>query len=90
MADKATILTMYTISILEKISERQTTLIEQRDKDIKVHNEIVDKLNDDIANHRYNITYLEGAIKHLAELKEEISGMLSDKIKEINKEGYGE
>ena len=82
--DKGTVLTLFTISVLESISNRQALLIEQRNKDIEVHNSLVDKLNDDIANHRHNITYLDGAIKHLSDLKEDISGLLSAKLKEFS------
>ena len=67
-----------------------TVLIDQRNKDIEVHNSLVDRLNDDIANHRYNITYLDGAIKHLTELKEDISSLLSDRLKELNEDDNGD
>ena len=88
--DKGTILTLFTISVLEKVSDKLTVLIDQRNKDIEVHNNLVDKLNDDIANHRYNITYLDGAIKHLTELKEDISSLLSDRLKELNEDDNGD
>ena len=87
--DKGTLLTLFTISVLEKVSAKLALLTEQRNKDIEVHNNLVDKLNDDIANHRYNITYLDGAIKHLAELKEDISDLLNDRLKELNEDANG-